>query len=187
MGDIKYFGYKSWADITREERYFCSHLYHSVLGKEKEFVKWLNVKTRLNLNEDADWEIGFEVCFYRDYLKSLNKSVKQYRYSAKKLFPQKRTFDLCLFSLDRIVIIEAKVQEKFYPKQLDDLENDKKMVKELIRRNKVDIKVDALLLHSNKYFVDKRFGNIYWDDINLELFINPVFEKAFWLGNQLHQ
>lgn len=182
MSTIKYFGNKSWADITREERYFCSHLYHSVVGREKEFVKWLNNKTKLKLDENSNWEIGFEVCFYRDYLKSLNRSVKQYRYSAKKLFPQKRTFDLCLFSSDHIIIIEAKVQEYFYTKQLNDLENDTKMVKEILRRNKADVKVDALLLHSDKNFKDKRFENIYWDDIKSDLYSNKIFERACLLG-----
>ena len=68
MGELNYFGNKAWADITREERYFCSYLYHSIIGKEKQFVKWLNTNTKLKLNESVNWELGFEVCFYRDYL-----------------------------------------------------------------------------------------------------------------------
>ena len=167
MGGLQYFGNKSWAEITREERYFCSYLYHSIIGKEKEFVKWLNANTKLQLNESVNWELGFEVCFYRDYLKLLKKSVKTYRYSAKRPFPQKRTFDLCLFSNDHIIIIEAKAQQKLNKKQLDHLQEDKKMVKELIRRNKAIVKVDAILLHSkDDSFEDKRFESIYWKDLS---------------------
>ncbi len=185
MDGLQYFKNTSWADITREERYFCSHLYHSVLGKEKQFVKWLNAKTKLELNEDVNWELGFEVCFYRDYLKHLKKSVKTYRYSAKRPFPQKRTFDLCLFSNDHIIIIEAKAQQKLNKKQLDDLQEDKKMVKELIRRNKVTVKVDAILLHSKEDgFEDKRFESIYWKDLySSSEYKNLVFQRADSLYN----
>jgi len=28
---------KNWKDITREERFFCSHLYHTIINREKEF------------------------------------------------------------------------------------------------------------------------------------------------------
>jgi len=49
MGELKYFGNKSWSDITREERYFCSHLYNSVLGKERDFVQGLNKKNNYKL------------------------------------------------------------------------------------------------------------------------------------------
>ena len=167
-----------WSSITREERYFCSHLYHNLIGKEKEFVRWLNRTMGLNLNETADWEVGYEVCFYRDYLKSIGKSVKKYRYSRKKLFPQKRTFDLCLFSQDHIIIIEAKVQQKFDEKQIKDLIKDKKMVKELLRRNNRSVKIDGILLCLREYgYEDKRFPVIYWSDIPDE-FSNEILKQA---------
>ena len=167
-----------WSSITREERYFCSHLYHNIIGKEKEFVKWLNQTKKLNLNENANWEIGYEVCFYRDFLKSIGKSVKKYRYSRKKLFPQKRTFDLCLFSQEHIVIIEAKVQQKFDEEQIKDLIKDKKMVIELLRRNDHTVKVDSILLCSKEYsYEDKRFPVIYWGDIPDE-FSNEILKQA---------
>ena len=41
------------------------------------------------------------------------------------------------------------------------------MVKELIRRNKAIVKVDAILLHSkDDSFEDKRFESIYWKDLS---------------------
>ena len=167
-----------WSSITREERFFCSHLYHGILGKEKEFVKWLNSKTKLNLNENTGWEISFEVCFYRDYLKSIGKSVKKYSYSRNKLFPQKRTFDLCLFSQDHIVIIEAKVQQNFDEKQIKDLIKDKKMVTELLRRSDHSVKVDGILLCSKEYsYEDKRFPVIYWSNVPDE-FSNDILNQA---------
>lgn len=114
MGGLQYFGNKNWAEITREERYFCSHLYHSIIGKEKEFVKWLNENLKpegkLKLDESNIWEVSFEVCFYRDFLKSQNKSVKTYERKNGDFYSQKRTFDLCLFSADEMIIIEAKAQ-----------------------------------------------------------------------------
>jgi hypothetical protein len=54
---------------------------------------------------EGKWEAGFEVCFYRD-LWQLQKPGGQ-------PFSWKRTFDLCLFGDEAIVIIEAKAAERF--------------------------------------------------------------------------
>jgi hypothetical protein len=173
-----------WSSITREERFFCSHLYHSILGKEKEFVKWLNESIKLNLNETADWEIGFEVCFYRDYIKANGKTIKDYNKKLNKSYPPKRTFDLCLFSANQIVIIEAKVQQGCSKKQMKDIDNDEKLVIDLVKSfDMPDIKVKTILLYSSKYspredFI-KKYSHITWKDLNASPFKDrELFELA---------
>ncbi len=47
---------KKWKDITREERFFCSHLYYSIINRKKEFIEWLNNNTTLKLNPNSNWE-----------------------------------------------------------------------------------------------------------------------------------
>lgn len=150
MGFI-YFQNKNWIDISREERLYCAHLYLQVRGKELEFVQWLNKNKAMNLPVDCEWEVGYEVCFYRDYLKSEEKSIRvvnQTRNKAER-YSEKRTFDLCLFSDHHIVIIEAKVQQGFESDQIKDLHDDKF---KLPRITDPKINVDTLLLASSQYF-----------------------------------
>lgn len=53
---------------------------------------------------DGDWDLGYEVCLYRDVL------WQKGGLSAVGLeLPPKRTFDLCLFGERALVVIEAKV------------------------------------------------------------------------------
>ena len=118
---------KKWAQITRDERFFCQHLYHLILRcpDVPSFVKKLNELTELSLDAEAQWEIGYEVCFYRDL----------WFLGGKKgpLHSPKRTFDLCLFSAEEIVIIEAKAQQGFDsdPMQKLSFRQDKERVAEL--------------------------------------------------------
>jgi len=185
---FSYLGDQSWLQITREERFYCSHLYHSILGKEKEFVKWLNTKTELSLDERTDWEISFEVCFYRDFLKSKGKTIIDYNRKHQTSFSQKRTFDLCLFSNRRILIIEAKVQQGFTIKQIDEIKEDKKMVVEILKLNPykkgyLNPKVDVLLLYSERYRPRNKkiteFQHITWDQLHKSDFEKEiVFEQA---------
>lgn len=141
---FKYLAEKTWSQVTREERYFCSHLYHFLIGKEKEFVAWLNKTTGTNYNSNPEWEISFEVCFYRDYYKEFPKTKKP----SKDL--RKRTFDLVLFSDTDIIIIEAKVQQPFKEKQIKELRFDLDYVKELLDNQ--DVTVSGLLLASSKFY-----------------------------------
>lgn len=115
-------------DISREERLFCAHLYFGIKEREKEFVKWLNKSISVGLDENAEWEAGYEVCFYRDYLFEKGKPVKDTEYSAK------RTFDICLFSEGAIVIIEAKAFQGFDNKQMVNFEKDKEMISRIIEK-----------------------------------------------------
>jgi hypothetical protein len=134
---------KSWLDITREERLFCAFLYWDIRSREKDFVAWLNKNHGLQLDEEAQWEVGYEVCFYRDLLKSKGKSIINKQYSSK------RTFDLCLFSESTIVVIEAKVQQGFEKSQIDDFKKDKDALMD-ITGNAVQVKF--LALASSQYF-----------------------------------
>ena len=128
-----YFFGKKWAEITREERFFCQYL-HSLVEQNRDymriFIDYINEKTKLDLPNDneTEWECGYEVCFYRD-LSYFAK--KEYDKIPVSLFPIKRTFDLCLFSKERIVIIEAKCQQIFHSSQLKIFENDHENIKKL--------------------------------------------------------
>lgn len=101
-----------WADISREERFFCAHLYALSYKSPRALVAAIN-KANVDvagwepLQETHDWEVGFEVCFFRDlrHSKLLRRKLEN--------VSLKRTFDLALFSERRIVLIEAKAQQGF--------------------------------------------------------------------------
>jgi hypothetical protein len=109
---FQYLGGKTWLEVTREERLFCSFLYWDISGNGRAFVEWLNQNSQLRLEPDADWEAGYEVCFYRDFFRFKGVSARG------RGFSPKRTFDLCLFSEDCIIIFEAKVHQGFVAWQL---------------------------------------------------------------------
>lgn len=187
MGAIKYFGNKSWSDITREERFFCSHLYHNVLGKEKELVKWLSeivtVREKIKLDYSKEWDISFEVCFYRDFLKAQKKTVKTYKKKDGFLYSQKRTFDLCLFSKDEIIIIEAKAQQGFTGHQLDEILQDADLAEELTKEFGMKKNCRVILLHSSLYHPrDERiidFPRFTWKDFcTFQNENNDIFRRA---------
>lgn len=164
-----------WSSVTREERYFCSHLYHSILGREKDFVNWLNDNLKPNgkikLNHISSWEIGFEVCFYRDFLKASGQTIKDYNTKNGTKYSPKRTFDLCLFSEDEFIIIEAKVQQGFSLKQLDEIIKDEELVSQLLTTFKYpNKKIKTIFIYSSKYSPKEKsiidFPCIAWKDLN---------------------
>ena len=141
---------KSWLEITREERLYCAFLYWDVKDREKDFISWLNDSHGLQLDSDAGWEIGYEVCFYRDLLKSRGESVNPTQYSSK------RTFDLCLFSEEAMVIIEAKVQQQFKESQIRAFQKDRDDIPKIVDK-KIDTKIIALA--SSHYYENyDKFG-----------------------------
>jgi hypothetical protein len=83
----------------------------------------VNSKTGLSLPLDAAWEPAYEACFYRD-LRHLNGRTGP-------LHSPKRTFDLCLFSEQAILIIEAKAQQSFDGEQLTSFAADRDQVGDL--------------------------------------------------------
>jgi hypothetical protein len=80
------------------------------------FVQVVNELGGVNLDPNEYWEIGYEVCFFRDIRKSAGQHVP--------LISPKRTFDLCLMSEKHLVIIEAKCAERFNVTQLNDFSED---------------------------------------------------------------
>ncbi len=121
---LSYLNGKSWTEVTREERFFCQHLFF-LLKKHgtTTFLEYVNRKVGLSLAVDAAWEPAFEACFYRD-LRHLNGRTGP-------LFSPKRTFDLCLFSEQAVLIIEAKAQQNFDGEQLSSFAADRDEVRAL--------------------------------------------------------
>lgn len=118
---LRYLDGKSWAEVTRDERYFCQRLFrHIEAHPVRAFIEYLNRQCKMSLDPEANWEPGYEACFYRD--------LWHFRGKQGELFSPKRTFDLCLFSDDVIVIIEAKAQQGFEPEQLSSFETDVEQV-----------------------------------------------------------
>jgi len=141
---------KNWVDVTREERLFCLYLYWDIKDKEKEFVLWLNENWDLGLSVDDNWEAGYEVCFYRDIQKLRKEPLDLSRYS------RKRTFDLCLFSENAIIIIEAKVQQMFNKREIQKFQKDRVNIPKIIGKN---LDVLVLALASSVYFSNyRRYG-----------------------------
>jgi len=107
-----YLGGGKWSDVTREERYFTLVLYNAINKKGVlDFVDFLRNKCYANLDYRNDWELAYEVCFYRD-LWYLRKKCFEEEGLIDDDYSKKRTFDLCLFSCNQIVVIEAKAHER---------------------------------------------------------------------------
>lgn len=134
---------KNWLNVTREERLFCSYLYWDIKGREKDFVRWLNENSDLDLRFEDNWEVGYEVCFYRDLQKQRGEPLDLTKYS------KKRTFDLCLFSESTIVIIEAKVQQMFKESEVREFQRDRINVPAITSKK---LNVFVIALASSKYY-----------------------------------
>ncbi len=185
---FSYLKCKNWSDITREELYFCAELYFLIKENEREFVKWLKTLDSMeNVPLDArkKWEIGFEVCFYRDLFKSVKSNAEDYGFS------NSRTFDLCLFSKNQIIVIEAKAQSLFERDQLDEFKKDKKDILRAIKStSKKKIKANIVALASSQYFenvqiygAEKRVPKVFdgyfsWKDIYDSFCRRDVFSRA---------
>lgn len=147
---FSYLQNSSWLKITREERLYCAFLYSDIRDREEDFILFLNNNHNMKLDSNTEWEAGYEVCFYRDLLRSRGESVNPTQYSSK------RTFDLCLFSEDTIVIVEAKVQQMFKESQISTFQKDRDDIPKIIGK-KIDTKIVALA--SSHYYENyKKFG-----------------------------
>ena len=124
---MNYFKGKSWKSITREERLFCAYLYFDIKKDTAKFIDWLTKHLDIELKRDNNWEAGYEVCFYRDFIEEFGEEYGL----CKSKYPRKRTFDLCLFGDDEIIIIEAKAFTGFELKQLKDFKEDREYLKKL--------------------------------------------------------
>ncbi len=191
-----------WDHITRDERFFCSELFHNLRSDQKGFLSLikesLNLKKydsknitdqdkeRLDFLKNIDtkeFDIGFEVCFYRDLLKLYGKGIKGTD------LPPKRTFDLAFFSEEAIVIIEAKAQQSFDTKQLKDFKKDRDDIKLLSKIiGKKMPKVYIVGLHSSNYTpgtttISVFDSTIQWDKI-AEIY--PDSKDLFCRANEIY-
>ena len=120
-----------WAEITREERYFTSFLFHDIRKNPLPFLQLLRAKGLKCEDDVTVVDVGYEVCLFRDMAKEkllekekniielagLQNDVKSFR---------KLTFDLVLWlSNQTTVIIEAKAQQGFKNDQIDMLKHAK--------------------------------------------------------------
>jgi hypothetical protein len=176
MGNFAYLKNKSWSEITREERYFCAELFFQIKNIPQTFIQFLNSKFQQGFDDNKDWEIGYEVCFYRDYLFSIYKQVK-FEYKNQK-YPQKRTFDLCLFSDTDIIIIEAKADQDFSPRQMESIGKDEEFLLTLLKENGKVPRINIFLLcpsdNDQEFEGYKKFS---WQDL-YDLYKNPAFQFA---------
>ncbi len=141
---MKYFNNKSWSQISREERFFCAELFFKIRSNPKPFLAFLGKKSE-------NYEIAYEVCLYRDLIKANGESIKE------ASLPQKRTFDLALFSEQEIVIIEAKANTGFIKDQLDSVENDKTNIARLFKLiGHKPPKISTIAVYSSKYSPKKQ-------------------------------
>jgi hypothetical protein len=179
---ITYFGGKTWGEVSREERYFCAELCFSARENLVDFVTLLATSTKLDLDPNANWDLGYEVCLYRDIIaRGLSAS---HRHDRK--FSLKRTFDLCLFSDSHIVVIEAKAYESFTAKQAAHFESDLRDIPALLGR---PVQVSLVALASSRYFAAfDKFGRssalkpfkgarLTWAQLAIR-YNNPAFDLA---------
>ena len=160
---------ESWLDISREERLFCAHLYEFLRekGNSRKFIDSLDVASKdvasgeVEVSQDTlrkdNYEVRYEVCFYRDLARAYDRKelVRKPSQSLPSQFPRKRTFDLCLFGQKHIVIVEAKAHSSFNSEQLEWLGCEKKKIKRLFEELGVesqDVEIAIVCLASSKLF-----------------------------------
>jgi hypothetical protein len=148
---IGYLQDQPWSDWTREERFFCAILFSHARQDPAAFARWLIGTTGLKIEADGEWDLGYEVCFYRDYLWQQGGSAKH------QDLPAKRTFDLCLFGERDLIVIEAKVCEAYTRAQNDDFAHDKARIARLSGMEGIGVLLVALA--SSRYFANAdRYG-----------------------------
>jgi hypothetical protein len=146
---------KKWEEISREERFFTSMLFHDMRADSSPILGFLTGKLNL-ASATKIRDLGFEVCFFRDagFAGLIERDLQS----------EKQTFDLLLTLSDqRMVIIEAKAQQAFDTQQLENLAR----AKSLIQASKLwPLKLISLVaLHSSRYSPGPR--TITWFDAAL--------------------
>jgi len=109
MENFTYLRNNSWSQITREERYFCAELHFEIKKDPKQFISFLNDRLKKKFSADQHWEVGYEVCFFRDYLFSINQSVKP-KYKGKvAILVNERTISLAEFTAMYLQSVENSI------------------------------------------------------------------------------
>ncbi len=65
---ITYLKNKPWSLWTRDGRFFCAVLYYNANKDPANFASWLIGKSELGISDTGTWDLGYEVCLYRDFL-----------------------------------------------------------------------------------------------------------------------
>jgi len=175
---ISYFQNKTWNEgISRTESLFCAELFF--LLKEKDNLSRFITNFKL---KHGNYDVGYEVSFYRDILK-----IKEFAGKIKGKYSLHRTFDLTLFSENDIYIIEAKAHDGFNNEQLNHFKKDKndvqKMLEEIEEINsKTKVNIHLLGLISSNFKPkqetrDKFEKIITWKEV-YELYGNEIFKRA---------
>jgi hypothetical protein len=165
---IDYLDGQPWDAWSREERLFCAVLYEYARRDSADFARWLIATAPLpQVRPDGQWDLGYEVCFYRDYLKRRNACDPSIKTARADGYHFKRTFDLCLFGEQAIIIIEAKVCQGFEADQNDAFRRDIEDVQRAIRRPGFPVVVVPLAtthyLNSPNTSIDPLFtGRLSW-------------------------
>lgn len=137
--EIPYLLNQPWAHWTRDERFFCAVLFEHA-RRDPGFARWLVESSKLEIDSAGDWDLGYEVCLYRDFLWHRGESAA----SHEPPLPAKRAFDLCLFGQKSIVVIEAKVCEPFGSTQNEDFAKDRERIHSLPGFENVNVQIVAL-------------------------------------------
>jgi len=140
---VPYLRSMPWSAWTRDERFFCSVLYADARANPAALAATVEQLSGVALR-GSGWDLGFEVCFYRDYLWQLKPKSSSYESFVASLglscTPSlKRTFDLCLFGESQLVIIEAKVCEGFTNLQNTEFDDDRAMIASLPGLEQVEV------------------------------------------------
>ncbi len=111
-----------WETITREERFFTCILFYDIRQNSELFLDTL--RSSLGCGNDVTVvDSGYEVCFFRDAARENLNLIERH----PEL--EKQTFDLVLWlSNQALVIIEAKAQQGFTTKQMDNLQKARKIM-----------------------------------------------------------
>ena len=182
VSKISYLKNKAWNDeISRTEKLFCAELFFLLKERENllKFIKFIE-KIRLEMGDYyVDYDVGYEVAFYRDFSK-----INEFTDKEKSKYSLHRTFDLALFSEKNIYIIEAKAQQGFNNKQLKYFKKDKKKVPEILKKtnHEANVEVHLLALISSKYTLKLETEGIFdkiitWKEL-YELYNKEIFNKA---------
>jgi hypothetical protein len=177
---LPYLGKTPWTSWSREERLFCAVLWEHARRDAPSFAQWLISSAALDVDAAGDWDLGYEVCLYRDFL---------WQKGGDSAFgcelPQKRTFDLCLFGETAVMVIEAKVCQAFDAAQNADFARDAERIHTLEGMETLDVKLVALA--STRYFANQPKyspealrvfdGHISWLDV-AQRFEDPLLEQA---------
>ena len=146
-----------WWEVTREERFFVSCLYHDICRDKSPFEK--AIRKHLNLSDDISiTSQAYEFCFFRD----LAFCGKIKRVEEDRGAFEKQTFDLMVTLSDgTLIVVEAKAQQGFKSEQLKYLKKSKKMITDLLPSLNLK-KVLLIPLYSSLYSpIDKTLN--YFD------------------------